>query len=64
MLLALLMISMALAFRYIFCNKRYWRKLSFKVRLAKLFEIDIEAESHEKYKKKGSDANRYPASKP
>ena len=52
-LLTLLIISATLAFRYIFCNKKDWRKLSFNVKLSKLFEIDIVAESHEEYKKKG-----------
>ena len=56
-LLMLLIISVTLAFRYIFCSKKDWRKLSFKVKLSKLFEVDIVAESHEKHKKRGLDAN-------
>ena len=33
------------------------RKIRFKAKLLKIFEIDIEAEDHEKHKKKDSSAN-------
>ena len=60
LLLLILLIAVILSFHYIHRNKKDWQKFRLKVKFSKLLEIDIEAENHEKYKKKGPDANDQP----
>jgi len=56
-----LFLSMTIILSLLLCvyilKRKDLRKIRFKAKLLKIFEIDIEAEDHEKHKKKDSSAN-------